>query len=225
MNRRDLLKGALRSTIVAVPALPLLAHAEGAKCNKPAGGPGAHRIPNFSVIDQSGQKALFYDDLIKGKIVTLNFFYTGCDELCPRMTGNLRKLQELLGDRMGRDIFMYSITLDPEHDTPQALRAYADKYGAAKGWKFLTGSPSEIEILRHKLGFYDSDPVVDRDKTAHAGVLRYGNEAMDRWGACPGMSNPVEIVKYISWLEVVKQGKGLKSPAHLQISQSVPVHD
>ena len=124
----------------------------------------------------------FYDDLIKGKIIVINMMYAQCEGICPPMTVNLVKVQARLGDRVGRDIFMYSLTLQPELDTPAVLKDYAEAHGIGPGWLFLTGKRREMEILRRKLGFFDPDPAVDRDKSQHSGLVRFGNEALDRWG-------------------------------------------
>jgi protein SCO1/2 len=165
------------------------------------GGPRADYFPNFILRTHENKPVRFYDDLIKGKLVVVNLMYAQCEGICPGMTANLVKVQRLLGDRVGRDIFMYSLTLKPEQDTPKALRHYAAMHRVQPGWLFLTGKRAEIEILRRKLGFYDPDPKVDRDTSQHIGLVRFGNEALDRWAACPALSNPEQIVRSILWLE------------------------
>ena len=107
---------------------------------------------------------------------------------------------KLLGPRVGREIFMYSITLEPEHDTPAVLKAYARAHGVEAGWTFLTGRPGDIERLRRSLGFTDPDPIVDKDKANHIGNIRYGNEPMMLWAACPGLADARWIVESISWV-------------------------
>ncbi len=131
----------------------------------------------------------------------INFMYTNCEGLCPRQTANLAAVQRALGDRVGRDIFMYSITLKPEEDTPKVLQEYAKSNGVKPGWLFLTGKPGDVEKLRRKLGFVDPDPTVDKDKSQHIGVILYGNETLDRWAACPALTDPTEIVQYVLWME------------------------
>ena len=139
-----------------------------------------------SLLLTRAKKVRFYDDLIKDKIVVINFMYVKCDGVCPGITANLAKLQKLLGNRLGRDIFMYSFTLKPEQDSPEVLRKYAKAYHAKKGWTFLTGTPEDMELLRRKLGFTDPDPKLDADKSNHIGNVRYGNEALQLWGLVPG---------------------------------------
>lgn len=158
-------------------------------------------FPNIVLQTQDGRNVRFYDDLVKDKIVTLNFFFSHCDEVCPLVTANLVKVQRLLGDRVGRDIFMNSITLKPEEDTPPVLKKFMQKFDAKpEGWNFLTGKPAEIELLRRSLGFTYPEPAIDKDKTQHIGNVRYGNEPLMLWGACPGMARAPFIAESISWM-------------------------
>ena len=157
-------------------------------------------FPNVSLQTQDGKQVRFYDDLIKDKIVTINFFYAKCDGICPTVTANLAQVQRILGPRVGRDIFMYSISLKPEQDTPAALKEYAEMFQAKPGWTFLTGKPGDIELLRRSLGFTNLDPKLDQDKSQHIGNVRYGNEPLMLWAACPGMASPEFIAKTISWM-------------------------
>src|ERR1700741_2010728 len=85
-------------------------------------------FPNVTLTTHEGKKVKFYDDLLKDKIVIINFMYVKCEGTCPATTANLVKVQKLLGNRVGKDIFMYSITLKPEADTPKVLNAYAKAY-------------------------------------------------------------------------------------------------
>ena len=140
-------------------------------------------FPNVALQTQDGRTVRFYDDIIKDKVVTINFFCAQCYELCPLVTANLAKVQKALGDRMGREIFMNSITLKPEHDSPEVLKDYAGMYKAQPGWTFLTGAPADIVLLRRSLGFTYPDPKVDQDVTQHIGNVRYGNEPLMLWSA------------------------------------------
>ncbi len=146
-------------------------------------------FPNSELVTHKGKKVHFYDDLIKGKKVVLNFMYVKCEGICVPVTANLVRVQKILRDRVGRDIFMYSITLKPEEDGPEALSKYAQMFHVGPGWLFLTGKPSDIELLRRKLGFAYADPVEDADKSNHVGMLRFGNELFARWAACPGQAH------------------------------------
>ena len=159
----------------------------------------ARYFPNFEITTHEGKKVRFYDDLIKDKIVVINFMYAKCEGICVPITKNLKRVQNLLGKRVGRDIFMYSITLKPEEDTPDKLKHFMDMHRIKPGWTFLTGKPDEINTLRRKLGFSDSKAKLDKDLTNHIGMIRYGNEARQWWAMCPGQANPSWIVESILW--------------------------
>lgn len=157
-------------------------------------------FPNVLLRTQENRTVRLYDDLIKNKIILINFMFTNCDGICPLVTQNLARVQRLLGGRAGRDVFFCSFSLDPQHDTPSVLKAYADLHKAGSGWSFLTGTPGEMEMLRRRLGFVDPDPAVDADRESHIGNVRYGNEPRTLWGACPGMSSPQFIVDALGWV-------------------------
>lgn len=113
---------------------------------------GKSYFPNANVVTQDGKTLQFYDDLIKDKIFVISFLFTTCKDVCPLATSRLAELQDKLGDSMGRDIFFYSISIDPETDTPDRLKGYANAFRAGPGWLFLTGKPEDIHAIRHKLG-------------------------------------------------------------------------
>ena len=194
----------IRSAVLAPFAGGALAASSGAE-RQPVAPSARDRIkdrhlPNVRLRTHDNRAVRFYDDLVKGKIVVINFMYATCEGICPGLTMNLVKVQNLLGHRVGRDVFMYSITLEPERDTPAVLKAYARDHGAGPGWTFLTGRPADIERLRRSLGFVDPDPELDADKANHIGNIRYGNEPLMLWAACPGMADPAWIVESISWV-------------------------
>jgi protein SCO1 len=162
-------------------------------------------FPNFELTTHEGKKVRFYDDLVKDKIVVINFFYADCVGICPGITANLKRVQELLGDRVGRDIFMYSITLRPEKDKTAALDHYVKMHKIKPGWTFLTGKPDEIDTLRRKLGFSDNNPELDKDRNNHIGMVRYGNEPRQWWAMCPGRAKPKWIVESIGWMDGPKR--------------------
>lgn len=165
-------------------------------------------FPNVILTTHEGRRVRFYDDLIKDKIVLLNFMYAKCEGVCMPITMNLKRAQDLFGERMGRDVFIYSFTLKPQEDSVASLRRYAEMHHVKPGWTFLTGSVRDMELLRRKLGYVDPDPEIDKDKSSHLGVIKYGNEPLERWGGCPGMSRPASIVKAISWVDWPNNSSG-----------------
>jgi protein SCO1 len=154
-------------------------------------------FPNVPLITQDGKKVHFYDDLVKDKIVVISIFYAHCREACPRINRNLEKVQELLGERMGRDIFINSITIKPEEDTPHELKKFAKTFHAGPGWTFVTGHPDDIELLRRSLRFVDPNPERDKDKSRHSGMLRIGNEPYTVWSMAQAQGRPESIVEDI----------------------------
>jgi protein SCO1 len=185
----------LASAAAAVAPLALPSRARAATPLSQRG--GAAYFTNAELHAHDGRTVRFYDDLVKGKIVLINFMYTGCGDICPGMTQNLAGVQALLGDRVGRDIFMYSLTLQPELDTPELLKAYAETFEARPGWLFLTGAPADVELLRRRLGFADSDPILDADLEQHIGIVRIGNEPLNRWVMAPALLRPEALVQNV----------------------------
>ena len=196
MNRRTFLSlGACGTGAALAPFLSFPRPAVG-------GGPvmpqsGASWFTNARLRTHEGRSVRFYDDLLRGKVVLVNFIFTGCSDVCPGMTQNLAYVQELLRPRLGRDIFMYSLSLDPDNDTPERLAEYARTFGAGPGWLFLTGQKPDMEVLRERLGFKDSDPVQDAAPTEHIGTVRIGNEPLHRWIMAAGLAKPEAIVRSV----------------------------
>jgi protein SCO1/2 len=168
-------------------------------------------LPNVPLLTHEGRRVMFYDDLIKDKVVSLNFFFAKCDEVCPLVMANLVKVQKLLGADVGTKIFMYSFTLKPEEDNVEAIRNYRQMLNAKPGWTFLTGKPEDMETIRRGIGFTYPDPAIDKDKTQHIGNVRYGNEPLMLWSACPGMAKPSFVAESISWMiHLDRPGPGIK---------------
>jgi protein SCO1/2 len=162
----------------------------------PAGSPwGANYFPNISLVNQDGKTLRFYDDMIKGKVVAINFMYATCHDACPLETAKLRQVQEALGDRVGKDIFMYSISITPEHDTPATLKAYMEKFNVGPGWQFFTGKEADITLLRKKLGLYYGE--AEEKSEGHTLSMIVGNEATGRWIKRSTFDNPNVMAKVI----------------------------
>jgi protein SCO1/2 len=212
LSRRNLLRLAAVAPLAgSIAATGVAAGSPRSDKNKPSGAgnntPEAARVriqeknfPNVPLISHEGKQVNFYDDLLKGKVVTVNFFYAKCDEICPLVSANLAKVQKILGDQVGRDIFMYSITLKPEEDNLEAIRAYRDSWHAGPGWSFFTGQSSDIEKIRKGIGFTYPEPAIDKDKTQHIGNVRYGNEPLMLWAACPGVAHAPWIAESFTWM-------------------------
>lgn len=182
-TRRLLLTGG--AAALAASALPAASSRPAAAARA---GADAGNFPNPLLLTHTGQRVRFYDDIVKGnKAVVFNMIYAGCSNICPPNTANLIEVQRILGDRVGRDVFFCSLTLQPDLDRPPDLAAYARRFGVGPGWTFLTGQRADIEAVRRKLGFFDPDPQVDADMAQHTGMVRMGNAARDRWSMMPSL--------------------------------------
>jgi len=166
---------------------------------------GADYFPNVPLTTQDGRTVRFYDDLIKGKIVAIDLIYTTCQYACPLETARMVQVQRILGDRVGRDIFFYSITIDPAHDTPEVLAQYAQKYHVGPGWLFLTGKASDIELISKKLGLYSEPNPANPD--GHTPMLLVGNETTGQWMRNSALDNPKFLARTIGdWLNSWENG-------------------
>lgn len=183
------------------------------------GGASARHFPNVRLRTQDNQDVRFYDDLVKGRSVMINFMFTSCTTLCPRSTENLVKVQQALGDRMGRDIFLISVSVDPTHDTPAVLKRYAESFHTGAGWTFVTGRAEDIILIQQKLGKYEKDG----DKTQHTGMVIYGNEPTNTWTGIPVTLNPASIARSV--LRLVERTSRprvghMALPPHRQLGRS-----
>jgi protein SCO1/2 len=149
---------------------------------------GADYFPNVPLVTQDGRTVRFYDDLLKGRSVVVNLIYTQCKDECPLETAKLVQVQRLLADRVGKDIFFYSISIDPKRDTPEVLKAYADKFGVGPGWLFLTGKEADIALIGRKLGLSSRNDLADRD--GHRPSLMIGSEPTGQWMRNSAVDNP-----------------------------------
>lgn len=161
---------------------------------------GANWFPNVPLTTHEGKTVRFFDDLLKDKVVVINFIYTTCPDSCPLETARLVQVQQILGDRVGRDVFMYSISIDPERDTPEVLKEYAKNYQVGPGWLFLTGKEDDITRLRKKLGLY-IDEIQEDGSYDHNLSLIIGNQATGRWKKSSPFDNPYFLANQIGgWL-------------------------
>src|SRR5260370_254389 len=165
----------------------------------------ARYFPDVVLTTHQGKKVRFYEDLIKDKIVVIGLMYANCTGVCPIITSNLVKVQRMLGDREGRDIFFYSLTVQPEHDSPKVLKQYAKMHGVGPGWYFLTGKPDEVDLCRRTLGFVDPNPEVDKDKTRHSGNVRSGNQPRCLWAMFQGQDKQECMLESIVWVDWPKE--------------------
>ena len=153
---------------------------------------GDHYLAKLSLVDQNGKRVDLYDDLIKNHTVVLNSFFASCTGSCPVMARTFLHLQNKLGDRVGKDVILVSITVDPENDTPEKLKAYAEKMGAKRGWYFLTGTRAEVDAALGKLGQYAEI------REAHKNIIIAGNDRTGLWKKALAIAPSDEVWKVVS---------------------------
>lgn len=149
---------------------------------------GPEYFPNVPLTTQDGKTVRFYDDLLKGKIVAIDLIYTQCKANCPLETARLAQVQKMLGDRVGRDIYFYSISIDPERDTPEILKAYTEKFHVQPGWTFLTGKKEDIDLISKRLGLSSQTDKYDAD--GHTPTLLVGYPDKVQWMNESALDNP-----------------------------------
>lgn len=149
------------------------------------------KIPNAHIYDQNGNQLSFYNDLVKGKTVAINFIFTTCTASCPPLTATFRKVQQSAAER-GLPLQLISISVDPTVDTPERLHAFAEKFNAGPGWTFVTGDKSEIDSLLERLG------VAVANKNDHTPMIMIGNDPADYWTRAYGLSSPTQLVELIA---------------------------
>ena len=187
----------------AKPAAPPAPHDHSHMSKNPEQATPAEKyFTDVELINQDGKKVRFYSDVLKGKTVVVNAFFTSCTSVCPPMNRNMQKIQEALGERVGRDVFFVSITVDPEVDTPARLKEYAQSFHAGPGWIFLTGKKENLDWALYKLGQYVEQ------KNDHKTIFIIGNETTGLWKKAFGMANVAELVQVV---ESVVDDKGTAS--------------
>jgi cytochrome oxidase Cu insertion factor (SCO1/SenC/PrrC family) len=222
MKRREMLTAVAQGAAVAAfrigsagaaaqqtPAAP-----DDGGCGAPAG-----TFPNVLVCTHEGREALFYRDLIQGKTVMVNFMSIAGEAANP-VTANLARVQAALGDRLGRDAFLVSITIDPERDTPRALRDFAARHGARPGWLFLTGEPAAIELLRRSFFAHPGPHGATHVEDCSLGMVRYGNDTVGLWGSTPASSSAAGLADRLSWVAAGRRVEGpprRRGPAPLAV--------
>jgi cytochrome oxidase Cu insertion factor (SCO1/SenC/PrrC family) len=174
--------------------------------------PGRNKmvIPDVAVLDQHGNALHFYTDLIKDKTVAINFIFTNCTTICPPLAATFARLQKEMGDRIGKDVHLISISVDPLTDTPERLKAWGAKFKAGPGWTFVTGEKQEMDKLLNALGAAVSK------REDHTPALIIGNDSKGVWTRTYGLAKIPQIMGVI---QNVMAGKVDESPATEEVKR------
>ncbi len=146
------------------------------------------------LIDQENREIKFYSDALKDKLVIINFIFTTCQNSCPVLSRTFSKVQDALGDRMGKQVFLISITVDPERDNPAVLKRFANEYRAKPGWSFLTGKKENIDWVTYKLGQWTEN------FDAHSPLIMLANVKSGKWKVVRGDATPRQLVGMLDTL-------------------------
>ncbi|HLN97002.1 MAG TPA: SCO family protein [Pyrinomonadaceae bacterium] len=146
---------------------------------------------DVELLNQDSRPMRFYSDLLKGHTVVIVPFFTTCTSVCPPMNRNMEKIQEALADRLGKQVYLISISVDPLTDTPPRLKAYAAKFHARSGWYFITGKKENVDQALNKLGQYVAD------KNDHRSIMIIGNEATGLWKKAFALARTEELIKLV----------------------------
>ncbi len=163
---------------------------------------GSMSIPDSVLLDQDGREVRFYTDLVKGRVVAMNFIFTTCTTICPPMGANFGKLQKLMGERVGQDFEMISVSVDPAVDTPPRLRKWAEKFGRSSGWTLVTGSKPEVDRLLKAL------KVFTPDKSDHSPIVLLGDDARGEWTRAYGLAPAAKLAEMVGQLLETSAGSG-----------------
>jgi protein SCO1 len=153
--------------------------------------PAERYFTDVVLIDQDGRSVRLYSDLLKGKVVVIDSLFTECTSACPLISSNMQKIQEHVGDRLGRDVHLLSFSVDPAHDTPARLKEYAARFKARPGWYFLTGKKENLELALRKLGLY----VENRE--GHVTLITIGNERTGLWKKALGLAESKAVLPIV----------------------------
>jgi len=187
----------MKSFLLAIIAV--LSLAGSAIAQQPAAAPATNATESNAekyftdtlLVNQNGEKMRFYSDLMQGKTVIINTFFATCQGSCLPITRNLEKVQEALGDRLGKDARIISISVDPAVDTPNELKEFSKKFHARPGWYFLTGSKENVDFILKKLGQYVEE------KNDHFNIVIIGNERTGLWKKAFGLAKSEELIKVV----------------------------
>ena len=200
-TRRALRRSAMTLSLLAVLLLAAAtpqaqeAHKHAAPAAQPAAeAPAQPRIPDVACLDQNGKRLRFHTDLLKGKVVVISFIFTSCTSICTIVGEGVARLQAALGERVGRDVHLISVSIDPVTDTPEKLKAWAARMKAKDGWTLVTGEKAEMDRLLKVLTGGASGP------RTHSPLLLIGNEAKNVWTEAYALENPARLIQQIDRL-------------------------
>jgi protein SCO1 len=199
--RQEMLKMKRQKAILAGLLLCLFAAAQAAAQNVPIPAPDKVELPNVALIDQQGRRVNFVEDVVKDRIVVVTTFFTECAAICPVTGQKFAQLAKLLGSRLGREVVLVSVSVDPENDTPAEMREWMEPFHVSEGWSLLSGSRTEIDRLLKSLGLY-----VEAGAQRHQSGVLIGSPKTG-WVRASALESPEKWNKLIDKIVVTKSGE------------------
>jgi protein SCO1/2 len=148
-------------------------------------------IPDVPLLDQEGTERRFQSEVLGDRVVVMSFVFTTCTTICPPIGANFSRLQDLLGEDLGEDVALISLTVDPVVDTPERLRAWGERFGRRSGWNLFTGPKTEVHRLLKALQVFTSD------KLDHTPTVLVGHAGEDRWVRAYGLSSAQHLADLV----------------------------
>lgn len=168
---------------------------------------GSLRIPDVALVDQDGRRVRFWSDVVQGKVVAVSFVFTTCTTICPPLGANFARLRQLLGRRAGSSVELISLSVDPSTDTPERLKAWAEKFGGGgPGWTLLTGRRTDVERLLRALQAFTPN------FADHSPLLLIGNAATGTWERTSGLAPAATIAAQLVRLGAPAAERGAAAP-------------
>lgn len=116
--------------------------------------PVALPVPDIEVVNQDGRHVRFNSQVVDGRIAIVTGFFTNCSSMCPFTQEKLAQVAKLLGPRLGKDVVIVSVSVDPENDTPTRMKDWGEKFHIGPGWTLLSGNRAEVDTLLKSLGLF-----------------------------------------------------------------------
>lgn len=181
-------------------------------------------FPAAEVFSHLGEKLRFYEDLIDNKVVMVNFMSIESEKEFP-ITKFMASVADQLGDKLGREVFINSITTDPERDTPKALLAFAKKFGMRDGWRFVTTTNDEVKALSTRLYRHPTHSLSGKPRKVD--IVFYGNGGAGVWGTFPTDIQASDAASRIAWVMPRERRAELKQagPRRLDAATGVVSHN
>jgi len=157
------------------------------------------QLRDRTLLDQDGEPVRFVSDVIGDRIVVMDFVYTTCTTVCPVLTAVLGQVQMRLGERLGNEVILVSVSVDPGRDTPRRLKAYAASHHAKPGWVWLTGDKTSVDEVLDGLGAYTPN------FEDHPSMVLVGDGRSGNWNRFFGFPGPDQLLAVVDELAMARQ--------------------